>query len=193
METFPKKKRGRPRKLPEPPNHERRQQFEAYPKEVREITGAMVGFTIPTERTEANRYYADRARAAVRSLSQDLAERPLDDPVRTAKLRIGMDWVMERSTVLTELGRMLGDDLSEAERWRFQDALTYVALKRPSITAKEAAAYVKNVRLGRAGRKKRLRALYRELDAVVSSHMTRYPETTVDDVIRCLNLVRERL
>ena len=66
MENLPKtKKRGRPRKLPEP-THGGLPQI---PKDIR----ALVGFDVPTERTSANRVYADKARGVLPELSKSLS------------------------------------------------------------------------------------------------------------------------
>jgi hypothetical protein len=191
MESFPKRQRGRPRKLPEPEFQEERQRLAKEPREVREIVREMLPFGLPSERTAANRYYANRARDVVAGLSKGL--RMPEDPVRAANLRVGMDWVLARSTVLTELGRMLVDEPSDEDVARFQSALMYVAGKRPNITAKEAAAYVRSVRLGHTKKRDRLRAFYRELEGVISAHLARHPDTTVEDALRVLDLARQQV
>jgi hypothetical protein len=101
MENFPKtKKRGRPRKIPSPPLPAG---FEM-PDSLREL----VEEHQRTDRHRANFFYAELARRAVEGISEDV--RIPEDPVRAARLRAGMDWVLERSTVLSELGRLMVDD-----------------------------------------------------------------------------------
>ena len=56
MENFPKK-RGRPRKIPEPPKG--KMGLPEIPKPVREV----LGLSAPTQRTHANGYYRDRVAA----------------------------------------------------------------------------------------------------------------------------------
>src|SRR5215216_6597456 len=117
MENLPKKKRGRPRKIPEPQLGEIGRQFRQAPKEVRQL----MGIEIPTERTAANRFYADRAKDVVEGLKESVSIP--EDPVLAAKLRTGMDWVLKRRTVLSELGRLMVEEPNERDIERFQSTL----------------------------------------------------------------------
>jgi hypothetical protein len=180
MENLPKKKRGRPRKIPESPLGEIEQKLRQLPKEARQL----VGVEIPTERTAANRFYADRAREAVGGLSESL--RIPEDPVGAAKFRAGMDWVLKRTTVLTELGRLMVEDPNQRDIERFQSVLRYIAGRRPKITARQAAAYARRQRLGETRRKERIESLHHALNAAINQHRQRFPESSWADVQRAL-------
>src|SRR5215204_2679613 len=106
MENLPKRARGRPRKIPEVP------EYRKLAGEVRRLPKGFppVGVDIPTERTAANRYYADRGRRVVAALSNSEVVRIPHDPVLAAKLRAGMDWITQRTTVAAEIGRMVESD-----------------------------------------------------------------------------------
>jgi len=180
METFPKK-RGRPRKVPAP-SAQTEALFSATPAEVRDL----LGFEVPSDRTRANRFYAEKAREVVRELSKDV--RIPHDPAGAARLRAGMDWIAQRSIVLAELGRMMQDNPTEEEGARFQAAVTYVADKRPGITAKDAAAYVRRVRLrGESKRIERVRELHHEVNRLVTAYRRRYPEGDWREVLEALD------
>jgi hypothetical protein len=182
MENFPKK-RGRPRKIPEslagsfglapPPD---------IPEPVREMFESRVR----TERTRANRYYADGAREVVEELSKQ-ARRP-DDPVLAAKLRLGMDWILARKTVLTELGRMMQEEPTERDIERFQDTVMGVAERHDKLTAKTAVARIRRARLGETERRERVADLHHDLNAAINLHRQRFPESTWADVRRALEL-----
>ncbi len=146
-----------------------------------------MGFSVPTERTAANRYYAGRGRGAVEAFSKTV--RISHDPVLAARLRGGMDWITKRATVASEIGRMVESEHPTAEEVaRFQDTVTYVAERRPKITAKEAAAYVRRQRLGEttATRRERLQALHHDLNAAINYHRRRFPESSWADVLKAL-------
>ncbi len=185
MENLPKiKKRGRPRKLPEPTHWELPQ----IPKDV----GALVGFDVPTERTSANRYYAGRGRGAVEAFSKTV--RISHDPVLAARLRVGMDWITKRATVASEIGRMVESEHPTAEEVaRFQDTVTYIAERHPKITAKEAAAYARRMRLGETERRVRLEALHHDLNAAINYHRRRFPESSWADVLKALELTEGQI
>ncbi len=179
MENFPKK-RGRPRKIPESPLSEIN--VPELPEPMRDI----LGWSHPSERTRANGYYASRAREAVEGLSSNV--RMPDNPVLAAKLRIGLDWILTRRTVLAELGRMMNDNPTEQDVQRFQDAVKYIAQRRPTITAKEACARIRRMRLGETKRRERVAALHHELNVAINQHRQRFPESAWADVQRALEL-----
>jgi len=182
MENFPKTPRGRPRKIPESELGEVGREFGQMPKEARQL----LPFDVPTERTHANRFYADRARETLPEMSKKL--RMPHDPVLQAKIRVGMDWVSTRTTILSELGRMMVEDHSQEDIARFQDALVYVAQRHATLTAKDAAAYVRRVRLGATGQRERRAALHHAFNAAINHHRRRFPESSWDDVLRALEL-----
>jgi hypothetical protein len=179
MENFPKK-RGRPRKIPDSPVPGL-----GLPEMPESVRGLFDG-ALQTERSRANLFYADRAREAVEGLSGTL--RMPDDPVLTAKLRIGMDWILMRRTVLTELGRMMNDNPTEQDVERFQDAVRHIAQRRPQITAKAACAHVRRLRLGETERRERVASLHHDFNAAINQHRKRFPESTWADVQRALEL-----
>jgi len=142
-------------------------------------------FGVSTERTAANRFYADKARDVLPELSKSL--RIPDNPVLSAKVRVGIDWILGRTTVLSELGRMIIDEPSEEDIARFQSAVRYIAEGHAKMTAKEAVAYARRIRLGEThGRRDRIKALHHELNAVIAHHRRRFPESTWQDVIKAL-------
>lgn len=177
------KKRGRPRKLPEPT----RGKLPQIPKSVR----ASMGFDVPTERTSANRFYADKARGVLPELSKSLSIP--EDPALTARIRIGIDWLLERTTVLSELGRMIVEPPSQEDIARFQGVVRYIAERRPKITAKEAAAYARRMRLGETQRRGRLEALHHDLNAAINYHRRRFPESSWADVLKALELTEGQI
>jgi len=158
------------------------------PKEAR----GFVPFDLPTERTAANRYYADRGRGAIEAFSKTV--RIPHDPVLAARLRAGMDWIASRTTVASEIGRMVESENPTAEEVaRFQDAVTYIAEKHPKITAKDAAAYARRMRLGETGRRERLEALHHDLNAAINHHRRRFPESSWADVLKALELTEGQI
>jgi hypothetical protein len=175
MENLPKT-RGRPRKLPEPMH----KKLPSMPEAVREIAG----LEAPTERTAANRFYADTAREVLPELSKNLSIP--DDPALAARLRAGIDWILGRRTVLSELGRMMVEEPREGDIARFQGVVRYIAQRRPRITAKEAAAYVRRMRLGETDRRSRLEALHHDLNVAINYHRRRFPESSWADVLKAL-------
>ena len=186
MENFPKVL-GRPRKIPKTGFGELERKFRAMPKEALGV----LPFGFPTERTAANRFYAERAREVLPELSKNL--RVPDDPVLAAKIRMGADWIMERSTVLSELGRMMIDEPGEEDIARFQDAVRYIAERHPKITAKEAVAYARRARLGETSRRDRLTALHHALNAAINYHRRRFPESSWADVLKALELTEGQI
>jgi len=175
------KKRGRPRKIPESELGDISRKFLQMPKEMR----GLAPLDVPTERTRANRYYADKAA----DLLEDIAHHPAtfpEDPVYTAKLRTGIDWIRTRRTILAELGRMLDEGPSEQGTYRVYDAVKHIAERHDKLTARAAAAYVRRQRLGETKRSERVRALHHDLYVVIQQHRQRYPESTWADVLRAL-------
>ena len=184
MENLPK--RGRPRKLPEPAFGEFRREFHQTPK-----AQQFSPFDVPTERTAANRFYADKARDVLPELSKSV--RIPDDPVLVAKIRTGIDWILERTTVLAELGRMMVEEPTEEDRTRFQGAVRYIAEGHTKLTAKDAAAYARRMRLGETERRDRLEALHHELNAAINYHRRRFPESTWTDVLKAVRHTEEQI
>jgi hypothetical protein len=179
METFPK--RGRPRKIPQPmaaglevPN----------PEHLRKFLGA----TLVTDRTHANAFYADTAREVVEALSEQV-QIP-HDPALAAKLRLGMDWILARRTVLTELGRMMESEADPAEQdiERFQAVVRHIASRHDKLTAKAACAYIRGRRMGETKRRDRVASLHHDLNAAINVHRQRFPESTWTDIKRALEL-----
>jgi hypothetical protein len=179
MENFPKK-RGRPRKIPDSPMPGL--EVPEFPEAAREL----FDWSRHSERNRANMFYADNAREVVEGLSTQV--RMPEDPALAAKLRLGMDWILERRTVLTELGRMLIEDPTEQDIQRFQDVVMYIAKRHSKRTAKAAVAHVRRVRLGETERRDRLAALHHDLNAAINQHRQRFPESTWADVQRALEL-----
>ncbi len=184
MENFPKtSKRGRPRKIPAPELGDLGRKFRQLPKGA----GGFTLFDVPTERTAANRYYADRGRGAVGAFSKTV--RIAHDPALAAKLRVGMDWIANRTTVASEIGRMVESENPTAEEVaRFQDTVTYIAERHDKLTAKDAAAYVRRMRMGETGRRERIEALHHDLNAAINHHRRRFPESSWADVLRAFEL-----
>ncbi|MDP9477234.1 MAG: hypothetical protein M3R38_16405 [Actinomycetota bacterium] len=143
-------------------------------------------FDAPTERTRANRFYADRAREVLPGLSEKL--RIPDDPVLQAKIRVGLDWISGRTTVLSELGRMMVEDPRQEDVVRFQGAVMHVAERHDRLTAKDAAAYVRRMRMGETGRRERIEALHHDLNAAINYHRRRFPESSWANVLKALEL-----
>jgi hypothetical protein len=188
MENLPKRSRGRPRKIPEPGfgGLERRK----LRQRVRDARG-ISPFDVPTERTAANRFYADRARGALPELSKSL--RVPEDPVLSAKIRVGIDWILGRTTVLSELGRMMVEEPGQEDVARLQGVVWYIAERHPKITAKEAAAYAHRMRLGETGRSDRLGALHHDLNTAINYHRQRFPESSWADVLKALELTEGQI
>jgi hypothetical protein len=173
MENFPKKKRGRPRKIPE-----------SLVPEIPDTTREVFAEAVRTERTRANAFYADSAREVVEALSEQV-QIP-ENPVLAAKLRLGMDWILARRTVLTELGRMMDEDPEEQEIERFQAVVRHIASRRDKLTAKAACAYIRGRRLGETKRRDRIASLHHDLNRAINEHRQRYPESTWEDVQKAL-------
>jgi hypothetical protein len=136
MENFPKR-RGRPRKIPE----SLRASFGLKSPEIPDAAREMVVGALRTDRTRANAYYAYYAREAVEGLLKQV-EMP-ENPVLAAKLRLGMDWILARRTVLTELGRMMDRDPTEEDVARFQAVVRHIASRHDKLTARAVCAYIR--------------------------------------------------
>jgi hypothetical protein len=158
--------------------------------EVHENMREVVGAALVSSRTHANDYYADNARQVVEVYAKQVRDAPDPlDPVRTARRRIGLDWILARKTVLTELGRWMGDDPSEDEVERFQDAVTAIADRHDKLSAKAAAARIRRQRLGETKqRTERVADLHHDLNVAINLHRQRHPESTWEDVRRALGL-----
>jgi hypothetical protein len=184
MENFPK--RGRPRKIPKPMAAELGLGLDASKSEhLREFFGQ----TLATDRSHANTFYADTAREVVEALAKQLKElRIPHDPVLVAKQRLGMDWILARKTVLTELGRMMDDDPEEQDVERFQAVVRHIATRHEKLTAKGACAYIRGRRMGETKRRDRVASLHHALNAAINVHRQRFPESTWTDIKKALDL-----
>jgi hypothetical protein len=185
MENFPKR-RGRPRKIP----GSKTKPFGFENREVPDVARQMVMEPFQSDRTRANAYYADNAREVVEGLSKQV-EMP-ENPVLAAKLRLGMDWILARRTVLTELGRMMdGDpdrDPTEEDVARFQAVVRHIASRHDKLTAKAACAYIRGRRMGETKRGDRVASLHHDLNAAINLHRQRFPESTWTDIREALEL-----
>ena len=175
MENLPKK-RGRPRKIPEPMG-----------PEIPDALSEIVGSPTKTARTHANAYYADRARGVIEGYVEQV--KIPEDPLRAARIRVGMDWILTKKTVLTELGRMMVEEPTEQDMRRFQSTVDYVADKQKKLGAKGAVAYIRRSRLGETKKRKvRVAALHHDLNAAVNLHRQRYPESSWPDILEAVEL-----
>ena len=181
MENFPKR-RGRPRNIPE----SLRASFGVESPEIPDAAREMVVGALRTDRTRANAYYADNAREVVEGLSKQV-EMP-DNPVLAAKLRLGMDWIQARRTVLTELGRMMDRDPTEEDVARFQAVVRHIASRHDELTAKAACAYIRGRWMGETKRRERVASLHHDLNAAINLHHQRFPESTWTDIREALEL-----
>jgi hypothetical protein len=183
MENFPK--RGRPRKIPQPM---------AADLDVPDSGPLRELFreTLVTSRTHANTFYADTAREVVEALAKQLKELWIPhDPVLVAKQRLGMDWILARKTVLTELGRMMDEDSEEPSQEdieRFQAVVRSVASRHEKLTAKAACAYIRGRRMGETRRRDRVASLHHNINAAINVHHQRFPESTWTDIKKALDL-----
>jgi hypothetical protein len=175
MENFPKK-RGRPRKMP----------VSLLAAEIPEASREYFAEVLRTDRTRANAYYAESARDVVEALSGQI-EIP-QDPVLAAKVRRGMDWILARNTVLTELGRMMDEDPAEEDVVRFQAVVRHLASRHDKHTAKSACAYIRGRRMGETKRRDRVASLHHDLNAAINLHRQRYPESTWADIRQALEM-----
>jgi hypothetical protein len=143
-----------------------------------------------TDRTHANAYYADQARGVIGALQEQAKELQVtQDPVLAAKLRLGMDWILARKTVLTELGRMMDDDPTEQAVMRFQAVVRRLATRHDKLTAKAACAYVRGRRMGGTHKRRdRVASLHHDLNAAINVHRQRFPESTWTDIKQAVEL-----
>jgi hypothetical protein len=185
MESFPKvrKKMGRPRKIPEPPDFG----VAKMSNQDREMLSGSLGMSFPTHRTQANAHYADKARQVVGLFIEQGVQIP-EDPLRAASIRIGWDWILTKKTVLAELGRMLVEEPTQEDVMRFRRTVEKVADKHKKMGAKGAVAYIRGVRLGSmtTQREERVASLHHELNNVVNLHRQRYPESSWADIQRAV-------
>jgi hypothetical protein len=176
MENFPKK-RGRPRKIPE-----------SMVPEIPDISREYFAEVVQTDRSRANSFYAESAKEVIGSLSKQI-EIP-ENPVLSAKLRLGMDWILSRRTVLAELGRMMDSepDPTEQDIERFQAVVRHIASRHDKLTAKAACAYIRGRRMGETKRRDRVASLHHDLNAAINLHRQRFPESTWTDIKQALEL-----
>jgi len=183
MENLPKRKRGRPKKIPDSlpgiPGLELPSLLEQTPG----VQG-LFDWSQSTGRHRANLFYADRAREPVKEMSKNMSIP--EDPVLTARLRTGIDWILERSTVLSELGRLMVENPTDQDVERFQRVVWHIAEKHQKMTARGAAAYARRIRLGETRRRDRVATLHHDLNKAINEHRQRYPETTWEDVQKAL-------
>jgi hypothetical protein len=187
MENFPKpNKGGRPRKIPAAVSPLGGALGERPPDEQGYLREYFADAT-RTNRSRANAHYAEGARGVVEHL-RDRVELP-HDPVLAAKLRVGMDWILARRTVLTELGRLMDSQAATEEtRARLQGVVHNLARRHDKLTAKTACAYVRGQRMGETSRRERVASLHHDLNAAINVHRQRYPESTWQDIKRALDL-----
>jgi hypothetical protein len=141
-----------------------------------------------SDRSHANAYYAEIARDVVEGLSKQV-QMP-EDPVYAAKLRLGMDWILARRTVLSELGRMMDGEPDPAAEdvERFQKVVWHLASRHDKLTAKAACAYIRGRRMGETRRRDRVASLHHDINAAINVHRQRFPESTWADIRRALDL-----
>jgi hypothetical protein len=191
MANLPKPKGGRPRKIPRPLVNPMGDALAKQSPADQAFAREHLADALRSERSRNNAYYADIGREVVEGIAEQLREAAADNPVAHAKRRLGLDWILARTTVLTELGRLVDADPegSEASIVRFQGVLDHVAARHDKLTATAAAAYIRGRRLGdAAGRRDRIAALHHDLNAAINLHRQRYPESTWGDVRRALEL-----
>jgi hypothetical protein len=148
------------------------------------------GEAFRSDRTRANAYYADGARGVVEAYAEQAKQQQMPhDPVLHAKLRLGMDWILARRTVLTELGRMMdSDDPTEENIERLQAVVRHIATRHDKLTAKAACAYIRGRRMGDTKRRGRVASLHHDLNAAINVHRQRFPESTWADIKQALEL-----
>ena len=155
--------------------------------EIPDALSEIVGSPTKTARTPANAYYADRARGVIEGYVEQV--KIPEDPLRAARIRVGMDWILTKKTVLTELGRMMVEEPTEQDMRRFQGTVDYVADKHKKLGAKGAVAYIRRSRLGETKKRKvRVAALHHDLNAAVNLHRQRYPESSWPDILEAVEL-----
>jgi hypothetical protein len=161
--------------------------------EVPEAMREMFGSLGKTDRTNANLYYANTAKEVVEFFAEQVRTSPTDDPVRSAKRRLGLDWILGRQTVLTEIGRTMDEEPSAEVVARFEDLVMSLADRYDKLTAKTAVARIRRARLGETARRERVASLHHDLNAAVNLHRQRFPESTWKDVRRALRLTVEQI
>lgn len=155
--------------------------------EIPDALSEIAGSLAKTARTHANAYYADGARGVIERYIEQV--KIPEDPLRAVRIRVGMDWILTKKTVLTELGRMMVEDPTEQDMRRFQGTVDYVADKHKKLGAKGAVAYVRRLRLGETKKRKvRVAALHHDLNAAVNLHRQRYPESSWSDILEAAEL-----
>jgi hypothetical protein len=187
MENFPKPNRGgRPRKIPRSPGNPLGDVLGEGAPEGQKFAREFFADAVRTDRTRANAYYAAIARQVIETWSKQV-QMP-DDPVLAAKIRLGMDWILARRTVLTELGRMMDSVAEPTERdiERFQAVVRHIASRHDKMTAKSACAYIRGRRLGETKRRDRIASLHHDLNRAINEHRQRYPESSWEDVQKAL-------
>jgi hypothetical protein len=193
MENFPKK-RGRPRKIPRSENTMRDLLGKEAPGPGKDFAVAHFAEAIQSERSRANQHYADLARETVESLADPTKLADPSDPFGIARTRRGMDWILSRRTVLTELGRMMSEDPKPGEIEHFQFVVYRVASRHENHTAKTAVAYIRGQRLGSGPNSKdRVAALHHDLNAAINLYRQRHPETTWADVRRAVKMTADQV
>jgi hypothetical protein len=193
MENFPKpNKGGRPRKIPRSGGNPLADVLGEYSSEKQDFAREFFAEGLRSDRTRANAYYADGAREVIEAYSKQVQDP--HDPVLAAKIRLGMDWILARRTVLTELGRMMGGEAKPAPEdiARLQDTVESVARRHDKLTAKAACAYISGRRMREtnppASRKERVASLHHDLNAAINVHRQRHPESIWQDIKRALDL-----
>jgi hypothetical protein len=188
MENFPK--RGRPRKIPRSGMNAMADKLAKQSPEKQAFAREHFAEAIRSDRTRANAYYADGATEVVETYAKQAKEQRIaHDPVGVAKLRRGLDWILARKTVLTELGRMMdSQDPTEENIERLQAVVRHIATRHDKLTAKSACAYIRGRRMGETKRKDRIASLHHDLNAAINLHRQRFPGSTWDEIRRALAL-----
>jgi hypothetical protein len=185
MENFPKK-RGRPRKIPRSLGNPLGDAVAERSPEEQNFALEFFADALRSDRTRNNAFYADGAREVIEAWSKQV-QIP-DDPVLAAKMRVGMDWILARRTVLTELGRMMDEGPAAQNARSLQAVVDHIAARHDKLTAKSACAYIHGRRMGETSRRDRVAALHHDLNAAINLHRQRYPESTWADIRRALEM-----
>jgi hypothetical protein len=194
MENLPKpNKGGRPRKIPRKTGNPMADALsERNPKDPGyAYARSTLAEAVHTDRTRANSFYAESATGYVEML-RDRTKKVLGsatphDPLLVGKRLAGYGWMLERRTVLTELGR-LADGVTPDAFQALTDVIDHVADRYDKLTAKAACAYVRGKRMGTTPRKERIAALHHDINAAINLHRQRHPESTWADIRRALDL-----
>jgi hypothetical protein len=169
MEAASEKKRGRPPKIA---GEERAALKKHFPNH--------------TDRRRADFFYAGMAHRELEGLYFGVVA---EDPSLAKRLRERTGWVLEKPSILAELGRILGpeEEPGEEEAMLFLYAVRWLEDSYPNRNVKRAVAHIRRMRLGETRRGHRLAALHHDLNQAINRHRQRYPETDWEDVLGALD------